>query len=162
MLHLIITTIPAPLHRAVMPFAHRVRHYWRRWRGKPIAGAAIVLTNPAGEVLLLKHSYGPPVWALPGGGIGAREDPMLAAKRELAEELEIVPVGITPLGTMEETISGSHHVGHLFAATTTHTPKPDGREVIEARFFAPDALPDNVGRISRSRLEAWAERRGAR
>lgn len=143
-----------------MPAAHRMRHYWRRWRGKPIAGAAIILTNPAGEVLLLRHSYGPPVWALPGGGIGSREDPALAARRELAEELQIAPYSMKALGTMEETISGSHHVGHLFAATTREMPKPDGREVVEARFFASDALPDNVGRISRSRLEAWAERRG--
>lgn len=143
-----------------MPYAHKVRHYWRRWRGKPIQGAAIILTNPAGEVLLLRHSYGPPVWALPGGGIGTGEDPMIAARRELAEELEIRPSSMTALGTMEETISGSHHVGHLFEAETSETPKPDGREVIEARFFDPAALPHNVGRISRSRLETWFTRRG--
>lgn len=144
-----------------MPYAHKARHYWRRWRGKPIAGAAIVLTNPSGEVLLLRHSYGPPVWALPGGGIGSGEDPAAAARRELAEELELVPTSMTALGTMEETISGVPHVGYLFAATTNSAPKPDGREVLEARFFPTDALPENVGRISRSRLEVWAERRGA-
>ncbi|KWV91937.1 NUDIX domain-containing protein [Erythrobacter sp. YT30] len=158
MLHLIIKAIPAPLHRAVMPYAHKVRHYWRRWRGKPIQGAAIILTNPAGEVLLLRHSYGPPVWALPGGGIGAREDPAAAARRELAEELQISPTSMQSLGTVEEVISSSHHIGHLFAATTDQTPKPDGREVVEASFFAADALPDNTGRISLSRIAAWRER----
>lgn len=160
MLHLIIKAIPAPLHRGMMPYAHKVRHYWRRWRGRPIVGAAVVVTNAAGEVLLLRHSYGPPVWALPGGGIGAREDPMAAAKRELAEELEVVPISMVALGTLEERISGSHHIGHLFAATTDEMPKPDGREVLEAQFFPPNALPENTGRISRSRLEAWADRRG--
>ena len=24
--------LPAPLHRALLPLAHRLRHLWRRWR----------------------------------------------------------------------------------------------------------------------------------
>lgn len=45
-----------------MPIAHRVRHRWRVWRGVPIAGVSVVITNLYGDVLLLKHSYGPDVW----------------------------------------------------------------------------------------------------
>ena len=91
MLHLIATTVeralPAPLHRALLPIAHKVRHRWRIWRGVPIAGVSVAITNPKGELLLLRHSYGPKVWALPGGGLKPGEDPAECAKREVAEEL---------------------------------------------------------------------------
>jgi 8-oxo-dGTP pyrophosphatase MutT (NUDIX family) len=81
--------LPAPLHRALLPLAHRLRHAWRRWRKVPIAGVSVVITNLTGDVLLLKHSYGPDVWSLPGGGLGRGEDPLAAARREVREELGI-------------------------------------------------------------------------
>ena len=87
--------LPAALHRALLPLAHVVRHRWRRWRKVPIAGVSIIITNIAGDVLLLKHSYGPSVWALPGGGLGRGEDPEAAARREVREELGVDP-GVLP------------------------------------------------------------------
>ena len=44
-----------------------------------IAGVSVIVTNLSGDVLLLKHSYGPDVWGLPGGGLGKGEDPQAAA-----------------------------------------------------------------------------------
>lgn len=162
MLHLIERALPAALHRALLPLAHRLRHSWRRWRGRPIAGCAVVIENGAGEVLLLRHSYGPRGWALPGGGIGRGEEPGAAASREIAEELDMELSRLREVARIEEVISGSPHTAHLFAARADAFPRPDGREVIEARFFPPDALPAEMGEITRSRLEAWkASRRRA-
>ena len=62
--------LPAALHRALLPLAHLARHHWRRWRKAPIAGVSVIITSLGGDVLLLKHSYGPDVWSLPGGGLG--------------------------------------------------------------------------------------------
>lgn len=84
-----IGLIPAPVHRALMPLAHAVRHRWRRWRKRPIAGVSVIVTNLPGDVLLLKHSYGPDVWSLPGGGLARGEDPLAAARREVFEELGV-------------------------------------------------------------------------
>lgn len=78
-----VSWLPAPLHRALLPLAHAVRHRWRRLRKTPIAGVSVILTNPASEILLLKHSYGPDVWALAGGGLEKGENPADAARREV-------------------------------------------------------------------------------
>jgi ADP-ribose pyrophosphatase YjhB (NUDIX family) len=150
--------LPAPLHRALLPLAHRLRHHWRRWRGTPIAGVSVVVTNLSGDVLLLKHSYGPDVWALPGGGLGRNEDPKAAAVREVREELGITLARIEPVAVIEEVISGAPHTAHLFAGTCDQHPRPDRREVTEARFFPSHSLPEPLGRTTRTRIDAWRAR----
>lgn len=159
MLHLIASAIerllPAPIHRALLPLAHRIRHRWRKWSGAPIAGVSVVLTNAAGEVLLIRHSYGPPVWALPGGGLKRGEDPVECARREVREELGLTLTTIEPFSALEEELSGSPHTAHLFTALCDKAPVPDMREVVEARFFAVDGLPDDLGATTRRRIAAW-------
>ncbi|MBI1402225.1 MAG: NUDIX domain-containing protein [Porphyrobacter sp.] len=150
--------LPAPLHRLLLPLAHRVRHRWRRWRKAPIAGASVIVTNLAGDVLLLRHSYGPDVWGLPGGGLRAGEDPAEAARREVREELGIDLARIEPVGTLEEVLSGSPHTAHIFAAVCDRQPQPDRREVVEARFFPPHSLPEPLGETTRARIAAWKGR----
>ena len=150
--------LPAPLHRALLPLAHIVRHRWRRWRKVPIAGVSIVITNIAGDVLLLKHSYGPAVWALPGGGLARGEDPEAAARREVREELGLTLSRITAIATLEEVLSGSLHTAHVFAGICDAHPRPDGREVIEARFFPTHSLPEPLGETTRARIAAWRAR----
>ncbi|PKP94987.1 MAG: DNA mismatch repair protein MutT [Alphaproteobacteria bacterium HGW-Alphaproteobacteria-14] len=150
--------LPAALHRALLPLAHLVRHHWRRWRAAPIMGVSVIITNLNGDVLLLKHSYGPEVWGLPGGGLKSGEDPLAAAHREVSEEIGITLARIEAVGVIEEVISGAPHTAHLFAATCDQRPKPDRREIIEARFFPSHSLPEPLGRITRARIEAWRAR----
>ncbi len=155
MLHL----IPAPLQRALMPLAYRVRRAWRKWRKTPLQGVSVVVTDINDAVLLLRHSYGPDVWSLPGGGLGRNEDPENAARREIKEELGVTLKGLTFQGTLEETISGSPHTAYLFSAVCDEQPEPDMREVIEARFFPQHSLPEPLSRFSRERLSIWQQRR---
>ncbi len=150
--------LPASLHRALMPLAHAVRHRWRRWRKTPIAGVSVIVTNLSGDVLLLKHSYGPAVWSLPGGGLGKGEDPLAAARREVREELGVELARIEPVGLLEEVLSGSPHTAHIFAAVCDQRPRPDGREVIEARFFPSHSLPEPLGTTTRARIAVWRAR----
>jgi ADP-ribose pyrophosphatase YjhB (NUDIX family) len=150
--------VPAPLHRAVMPLAHVVRHYWRRWRKVPIAGVSVIVTNLGGDVLLLRHSYGPAVWALPGGGLARGEDPLEAARREVREELGVELARIEFVGTLDEVLSGSPHTAHIFTGVCDRQPKPDLREVTEARFFPSHSLPEPLGRTTRARIAMWRAR----
>ena len=83
---------------------------------------------------------------------------MLAARREVREELGIELAWIVQFATLEEVISGSPHTAHLFAATCDQRPKPDGREIVEARFFPSHSLPEPLGRITRMRIDAWKGR----
>lgn len=147
--------IPQSLHRALLPLAHRLRHRWRVWRKVPLTGCNVVICNLDGDVLLLRHSYGPRVWALPGGGVGRSETPEDAVRREIREELDIALGRLTPVSVFSETMSGSPHTTHLFAATTDVQPRIDGREVIEARFFPRHSLPEPQGERTRARLDAW-------
>lgn len=159
MLHLIEKTaqkvLPAPLHRSLLQVAHKVRHRWRAWRKTPISGISVIITNDAAEVMLLKHSYGPKAWGLPGGGMGVGEEPEACAKRELREEVGLEVDGLQPLGVLQETLSGSPHTSHVFTAQVSATPKPDGREILEAQFFAPDALPELLARNVPKRIAMW-------
>lgn len=158
MLHLIQRLLPAPLHRAGLKLAHRVRHRWRRWRGTPIAGVSAVLTNLQGDVLLLRHSYGPKVWGLPGGGMKPGEDPEECIRREVLEELGVKLGAVELFETIEEELSGSQHTAYLFTAICPTRPTPDGREVIEARFFLSHSLPEPLGNTTRRRIERWRAR----
>lgn len=161
MLHLIERLLPAPIHRALLPMAHNLRHRWRRWRGTPLAGVTVIVTNLAGDVLLLRHSYGPETWALPGGGMSRGEAPEQAARREMREELGLELDLLEPLGTLEEELSGSPHTAHIFTAISDARPKPDGREVIEAKFFPTHSLPEPLSGLTRARIAAWKDYRTA-
>ena len=152
------TFLPAPLHRALMPLAYRARHWWRRLRKQPIAGVSVIVTNLSGDVLLLKHSYGPDVWGLPGGGLGKGEDPQEAARREVREEMGVNLARIEPVGILEEVLSGCPHTAYIFAGVCDRQPRPDGREVTEARFFPSHSLPEPLGRTTRARIAVWRAR----
>ncbi|NMW32217.1 NUDIX domain-containing protein [Altererythrobacter sp. RZ02] len=153
MLHL----IPAPLHRLLLPAAHNVRHFWRVWRKQKIEGCTVIVTNPRGEVLLLRHSYGPKGWGLLGGGLDRNEAPEAAAFRELREEIGCEATVMTRLGTMAEEISGSPHIAHVFTTMIDAVPVPDQREIVEAKFFPAHSLPEPLGVITRRRLDLWRD-----
>lgn len=116
--------------------------------------------NPAGELLLIRNTYGRShLFMLPGGGIERRESPAEAAARELAEETGIRAERLEARSTHHSRAEGRRDTIHLFIARATDAPKPCGVEVAEARFFPLDALPDN---ISAATLRRIAEYRGER
>jgi ADP-ribose pyrophosphatase YjhB (NUDIX family) len=147
--------VPPALHRLLYRIAYRVRRGFRRAFRVPIYGVNAVLRDAQGRVLLVRHSYGPPHWTLPGGGHGKREDPAQAVRRELREELSIAIAELEHLQTYEEVLSGAPHQSSLFAGIALGEPRPDGREVIAARFFAADDLPGPLPASVRMRLDLW-------
>lgn len=150
--------IPRPLHRAALRVAHRIRHRWRLWRGTELVGVSAVLHNEAGELLLVRHSYASRNWSFPGGGLKRGETPEQAIRREIREELGCALAEVRELGRIAETISGSPHRSHVFAAIVREAPRPDRREIAEAAFFAPGSLPEPLGALTRDRLRLWRER----
>ena len=155
MLHL----IPAPLHRLALRIAYRLRQKLRGVTGKAADGVTIVGRDFEGQVLLVRHSYGPKEWFFPGGGIGKDETPEQAARRELLEETACEIEGLKLVGTVEETVSGALHRGHLFEGVVHDMPEADGREVVEARFFPTHSLPEPLSRHTRERLKMWQARK---
>jgi len=142
MLHL----IPAPLHRRLYRVADRARRVWWRVRKPSRTSVLVAAFDDEGRVLLVRHSYGPPVWALPGGGIGRSEDPAEGAAREFREELRCGLTGLRAVETLVQDESGSRDLLHLFAARLAGAPAPDMREIVAAALFDPADLPRGCDR----------------
>lgn len=147
--------IPRPLHRVALKVAHRLRHHWRKFSGITAEGVTIIACNPQGDILLVRHSYGPQGWYFPGGGIGRKETAEHAARREMREETGCRVTDLKLVGILNEEISGAPHRAHIFSTVVDAAPEPDGREIVEARFFAIRLLPEAMSALTRRRLELW-------
>ena len=154
MLHL----IPRRLHRSAYRIAHGLRLVWWRLRRPRIHGCRVLAFDAEGRVLLVRHSYGSTRWMAPGGGMKAGEDPLLAAARELGEEVGCALAGAWLLAVVEEPLSGATNVVHIVAGTLVGAPQPDGREIVAAGCFAAEALPADLPQTLRRDLPAWLER----
>jgi len=120
----------------------------------------VMLFNPAGELLLVRHSYGDThLFLLPGGGIRPFEAPEAAAVREMREELGCGLEDLIFVSAHASRHEGKRDTVHLFRARAAGPVVIDGIEIEEARFFALDALPTGV---SPATLRRIAELRGAR
>ncbi len=151
MLHL----IPAPLHRAGLRLAHALRKRWWRLAKVTLRGVRVLAFDADGRVLLIRHSYGSGSWMLPGGGIGRGEPPLAAAGRELREETGLALLQPRCLAQIDEPLYGTTNQVYLVSGTAQGTLRCDGREVIEAEFFAIDALPAGLSPALAARLDSW-------
>ena len=135
------------------------RRLWRLFRPRT-RGVKVMLFSDAGELLLVRHTYGnKALFLLPGGGVHPFEKPEVAAAREVKEELNCGVEGLTFLATYRSTFEGKRDTVHLFRGGVSGGVRADRVEVAEARFFALDALPDSV---SPATLRRIAEYRGVR
>lgn len=132
--------------------AHRVRLFFRRaFQIRTRGVKAVVLRD--GEVLLIRHSYyATDRYMLPGGGVGSGETALQAGTREVLEE-----TGCRLQDAREHGIFLSRHDGFpdeitIIIGTTQDDPRPDAGELLEARFFPLDALPDALTDASRRRV----------
>lgn len=143
------------IYRLALKIAHMLRHRWRRWRKVPLEGVTMIARNLHGDILLVRLSYADAGWSLPGGGANRGETMDAAAARELLEETGCAAGRLRLVGRLEETMSGSPHTAHIFTCITEDQPRPDGREVLEARFFPPHSLPHPMTPRTQSRLALW-------
>ena len=150
MLHL----IPAPLHRQLYRMAYALRRRWWRVRRPRRSSVVVVAFDARGRVLLARHSYGPPLWSLPGGGMSRGEHPEQAAEREIREELGCGLAELTAIDASEQRIAGSRDMQHVFAARLVGEPVPDMREIVAVELADPESLPAECG----SRTRAWIAR----
>ncbi len=93
-------------------------------------------------VLLVRHTYGPRSWDLPGGAVKSGETPAATARREMQEELGIDIDSWRPLGRIEIAIDHRRDVVHCFLAEV-HTPELeiDLGELSDAQWFDRAELP---------------------
>lgn len=147
--------IPAPAHRLALRLAHGVRRRWWTIRRPRLAGCRVLALDAEGRVLLVRHSYGANHWMLPGGGLKRGEDAVAGARRELVEETGCALNWAVLIELREEGLHGAINAVNIVAGTTHDTPLADGREIVEARFFDPQALPEFLAPRYATRLPRW-------
>ena len=113
----------------------------RIWQKTFTVSVAAIITNDAGEVLLLDHVLRPRSgWGIPGGFIDAGEQPDSALKREIREEtgLELRDISLYRVRTLKR------HVEILFTATAVGEARVLSREIKELRWFDVDEIPPEM------------------
>jgi 8-oxo-dGTP pyrophosphatase MutT (NUDIX family) len=151
----VLHLIPAPLHRALLRLAHALRTRWWRIARPYLRGCRIVALDAKGHVLLVRHAYGSGAWMTPGGGLARGEAPVAGAVRELREETGCILDDPVEVALSEEPMHGAVNGVHVVAGRTASTPRADGREIVEARFFPAAALPSDMPPMLRAQLPAW-------
>jgi 8-oxo-dGTP pyrophosphatase MutT (NUDIX family) len=117
-------------------------------------GVRGVVIDNAGAVLLVKHTYSPG-WHFPGGGVEPGETFEGALARELAEEANVVaepPVQLHGLFFNAHASRRDHVAVFVVRRFRWLGERAPDREILAAKFFAPDALPEDATRGTRSRL----------
>jgi 8-oxo-dGTP pyrophosphatase MutT (NUDIX family) len=121
-----------------------LRVYWFLLRPSG-RGAKCVLTDGP-RVLLVRHTYGPARWELPGGTVHRAETPLTAARREMREELGLTIENWRELGVLAAAIHGKRDKLHCFHAVIGQAPLTlDRGEIAAAAWFERDALPARLG-----------------
>jgi ADP-ribose pyrophosphatase YjhB (NUDIX family) len=148
------------MKKAALQIAFRLRRWLYPRLGVRTRGVKVMVFNPAGELLLVRHSYGnSSEFLIPGGGLRPFEAPEKGAAREIREEVGMTLSDLKLAGRFHSKAEGWGDTVHLFTALGLGPPKPDNLEIEEARFFPLDALPDTISPSTRRRIEEYREGR---
>lgn len=139
--------------RRIEPFTRPLVYAFFRFRRGLTLGVRAVVTNDAGQVLLLQHTYihG---WHLPGGGVERGETAETAVVRELQEEAGIRALSrprLVSAHSNEAVHPGDHVLVYRVGAWEPCASNAAG-EIHEIGWFDPHALPDGVSPGTRRRL----------
>ncbi|MFL5822582.1 MAG: NUDIX hydrolase [Solirubrobacteraceae bacterium] len=142
--------LPVPVRRLAYRGAYTgLRVYWLL-RHPDTSGVKCVLTD-GDRILLVRHSYGPRGWDLPGGSRRQGEAPVAAARREMNEELGVAIHDLTSLG--ELTVDADHRVDHVhYFQAELRAPRItlDEGELVTAEWFPRHELPPELGRYAQA------------
>ena len=116
-------------------------------------GVRAVVIDAGGRVFLVRHTY-VAGWYLPGGGVERGEDAGDALARELKEEGRIRLTGAADLFGLYRNAGRDHVACYIVRDFVQEGAKSPDREIAEAGFFAPAALPEGATRATRARLAA--------
>jgi ADP-ribose pyrophosphatase YjhB (NUDIX family) len=122
----------------------------------PVGDAAIV--DDDGNILLVQRADNQR-WAMPGGAIAVGETPAEGVVREALEETGIRCEPVAMVGVFDSRLCGTVSRHHLYQFVFLCKPLGDkvvetpshAAEVLDVRWFAEDALPDDIdpGHVSR-------------
>jgi 8-oxo-dGTP diphosphatase len=104
-------------------------------------GAAAVIFDGQGRVLLVRQSYGRRAWELPGGGRRPKESLEQAVRREVREEIGAEVTTAELRGVYYEPDVDQHHFAFRCELTAGDGPRPTSPEILDCGYWSLDALP---------------------
>ncbi len=116
-----------------------------------LMGINLVVVNDQGQILLLKHVFHPYApWGLPGGWLNRGEDPKECALRELREETGLTAV-LDRVLVLQRSAELSQ-INAVYLAFAQAGTMQLSSEIMEARWFEPEALPEPLTTITRQAI----------
>jgi len=105
-------------------------------------------------MLLIRHSYLPQWWSLPGGKVKKGESPKETVVREVVEEIgtKIIPEFLTTVYSDREYKKVTIHL--YTAHVDRKSIEIDEVEIDEAEWFSKNNLPKNLGWLARQAVSA--------
>ncbi|HYF80433.1 MAG TPA: NUDIX domain-containing protein [Symbiobacteriaceae bacterium] len=122
---------------------------------KKFIGAAAVILDTAGRVLLVKHTYGKLNWELPGGAAEEKESLAGTAIREVLEETGLAVAVERMVGRIyyDPNYDMHHFVFCCRLVTDTAGAGADSPEISEWGHFPIDALPRPISDFTVRRIQ---------
>lgn len=118
-------------------------------------GAAAVILDAAGRVLLVKHTYGMLNWELPGGAAERGESITETALREVHEETGLRVRAERLTGVYYDPSNPSREIIHFVfycRIEENQLPQPSSPEISACGFWPPAALPRPISDFTVRRI----------
>jgi 8-oxo-dGTP diphosphatase len=140
----------APIHRLLLQVYARLPRRARRWIVRVLSpsytvGAICFIERPDGAVLLVRTAYRAR-WGVPGGLLKRGEDPATGARREVMEEVgldvELVGEPAVVVDAVPQRIDIVYRARVANGDAGPVEPHVGTPEIVEARWFRPDELPE--------------------
>ena len=120
----------------------------------PKVGVGVLVIDD-GRLLLVKRAMNPErgKWSLPAGFLDQGEDPRATAAREVAEETGIIVAIGDVVDVFRNPPDSGASIFILYRATRLGGELRAGDDAADARFFAPDDLPELAFSSTRAAVE---------
>jgi 8-oxo-dGTP diphosphatase len=122
-----------------------------RWPERRIGAAAVVL-DASGRVLLVRHTYGRLNWELPGGASENGESVVDTALRELREETGLRARANRLTGVYYELEVDAHHFVFVCSVECATEPAPASPEISDCAYWPASDLPRPISSFTIQRI----------
>ena len=122
------------------------------WLGR-FVGAAAAVVDQSDRILIVRHTYGPLNWELPGGMSEPGESFDTTALRELGEETGLVARIEQLTGIYYKPENDSHHLVFRCRNEDGAVPVPSSDEISDCAYVGRDELPRPISDFTVRRID---------